>query len=164
MNKNIFLILCALPAFFAGCASYRPTLAVDSLPAANYNLAKNTKVSNSETVRSGDGVWVKGLDEWEGEISGIAKPESKFSKLQIGLREDDVVKFLGKADDRTFRISGKAFIPLYMGSGRSNVETIYNGQGRLIYSRGGGSDHHMYLTWIIHNENEFYSPAKDAKQ
>lgn len=157
MKINSTLLACLTTLLLTACASHRPTLQVENLAVANYDISKNRPITNSESVRSGDGTAIKGLDNWEGEITGIPTAGSKFSRLQIGLREDDVITYLGKPSDRTFRLSGKAFIPFYYGSGKSEVESIYNGQGRLIYSRGSGNDPYMYLTWIIHNPNENYA-------
>lgn len=123
-----------------------------------YDLSKNKPVDDSTQVESGQGTLVKGIDDWEGEISGIPAPGSKFTQLKIGMPIEQVYQILGQPSDQGGHITGKAWIPFYHGSDRSRYELVYQGQGRLIFSQqggwgwGGGGSH--FLTWIIHSANE----------
>jgi hypothetical protein len=125
-------------------------------PKIGPGMNANGEVVNSKLVEAGYGQKVKGLDDWEGEITGKPRAGSKFANLKIGMSAQQVLGMLGQPDDQGSHPTGKAFIPFYFGSDKYRYEVVYRGQGRLIFSSGaafawGGSAH---LTWIIHNANE----------
>jgi hypothetical protein len=98
---------------------------------------------------------VKGINDYEGEITGNPAPNSKFSKLQIGMPVRQVTDLAGPATDQGAYITGKAWIPFYFGADRHRFEMTYKGQGRLIFAGGGMGDFsNGHLIWIIHNSNE----------
>jgi len=114
------------------------------------------QVVDSKLVEAGYGRKVKGLEDWEGEITGKSAPNSKFNKLQIGMGMKQSMDLAGTPTDQGAYISGKAFIPFYFGSDRYRYELVYKGMGRLIFAGGsgfyqGGGGH---LIWIIHNPTE----------
>lgn len=115
----------------------------------------NGDVIDSTKVESGYGQKVKGINDFEGEISGVPAPNSRFAPLQIGMGIRQVVDIVGPPTDQGAYITGKAFIPFYFGSDRSRFELIYRGQGRLIFAGGsianpsGGN-----LIWIINSAAE----------
>jgi hypothetical protein len=113
-------------------------------------------VIDSKKVEAGSGTKVKGIGDWEGEITGRPVPGSKFSELKIGMSSQQVLNLLGQPNDAGSHVTGKAFIPFYFGSDRARYETVYKGQGRLIFAMGGGmfGSGSMNLIWIIHNANE----------
>lgn len=113
------------------------------------------EVVDSSLVEAGHGRTVKGIDDWEGEITGKPFPGSKFTELKIGMSRAEVEDRIGKPTDEGAYITGKAFIPFYYGSDRSRIELAYKGQGRLIFSTdaGWGTDP-GHLTWIIYNRND----------
>jgi hypothetical protein len=113
------------------------------------------EVIDASKVESGYGVTVKGLNDFEGEITGIAAPGSPFSQLKIGMGIRQVTDIAGPPTDQAAYITGKAFIPFYFGSDRNRFELIYRGQGRLIFAGGsvgnyGGGN----LIWIINSASE----------
>lgn len=145
-----------------GCAQMgRSTSEAPSSPAAAAPAATpggmNSKgeVVDSSKVSAGSGHRVKGINNWEGEITGKPGPRSQFTKLQIGMSMRQVTDLIGPPTDRGAYITGKAFIPFYFGSDRHRYEFVYKNQGRLIFAGGslgdltGGN-----LTWIIHNGTE----------
>jgi hypothetical protein len=89
------------------------------------------EVTDSKKVEAGYGQKVKGLGDWEGEITGKPAPGSKFTQLQIGMPMRQVMDLIGQPSDQGAYITGKAWIPFYF-----------------------GSDRHRYVIWIIHNANE----------
>jgi hypothetical protein len=112
-------------------------------------------VIDSSKVESGSGRTVKGLNDYEGEITGNPAPNSKFTKLQIGMPVRQVTDLAGPPTDQGAYITGKAWIPFYFGADRHRFEMTYKGQGRLIFAGGGMGDFTSgYLIWIIHNPNE----------
>jgi hypothetical protein len=112
-------------------------------------------VVDSSKVEAGSGRTVKGLNDYEGEITGSPAPNSKFGKLQIGMPVRQVTDLAGPPTDQGAYITGKAWIPFYFGADRHRFEMTYKGQGRLIFAGGGMGDFTSgHLIWIIHNPNE----------
>ena len=98
---------------------------------------------------------VKGINGWEGEISGKPAPGSKFTKLQIGMSMKQVIDLVGQPTDQGTYVTGKAWIPYYYGSDRYRHEMVYKSQGRLIFAGGSSGDYSSgNLISIIHNAQE----------
>ena len=112
-------------------------------------------VVDSSKVEAGSGRAVKGLNGYEGEITGNPARNSKFARLQIGMSAKQVTDLAGPPTDQGAYVTGKAFIPFYFGSDRHRFEMTYKGQGRLIFAGGGMGDFSSgNLIWIIHTPNE----------
>jgi hypothetical protein len=173
LDSPLLVSTCVCAAVFAvGCSSVKekmgmapdaPAAAAPAAPAPAPAAATGVKpgmnaqgaVIDSSKVESGSGRTVKGLNDYEGEITGIPAPNSKFTKLQIGMPMRQVVDLVGPPTDQGTYITGKAFIPFYFGSDRHRFEMTYKGQGRLIFAGGGMGDYSSgNLIWIIHNANE----------
>ncbi|ODU09951.1 MAG: hypothetical protein ABS84_05710 [Rubrivivax sp. SCN 71-131] len=112
------------------------------------------EVIDSSKVESGYGQKVKGVGDWEGEITGKPAPGSKFTKLQIGMSRQQVLDIVGQPTDQGAYVTGKAWIPFYFGADRYRHELAYKGQGRLIFAGSGGFDSNAHLVWIIHNATD----------
>jgi hypothetical protein len=113
------------------------------------------EVVDASKVEAGHGQKVKGLNDYEGEITGIPAPNSKFTQLQIGMGMKQVTDIAGPPTDQGAYITGKAFIPFYFGSDRHRFELIYKGEGRLIFAGGSfGNFNSGNLIWIIHCATE----------
>ncbi|QNK71262.1 hypothetical protein [Variovorax sp. PAMC26660] len=153
----------------AGCASRggsgsqpqaapAPAAAAPAAPArsgSGAGMDGRGNVTDSSKVEAGSGRTVKGLNGYEGEITGNPARNSKFTRLQIGMSARQVTDLAGQPTDQGAYITGKAFIPFYFGSDRHRFEMTYKGQGRLIFAGGGMGDFSSgNLIWIIHNANE----------
>ena len=161
---SIALLALGSGALLSGCLSNSPKnetasssapapAAKPSGPAPGMN--SNGQVVDSKLVEAGRGQTVKGMDGWEGEITGKAAPNSKFSRLQIGMSMRQVTDIAGQPSDQGAYVTGKAWIPFYFGSDRYRHEMVYKGQGRLIFAGGSVGDYTSgHLIWIIHNANE----------
>jgi hypothetical protein len=112
------------------------------------------EVTDSKNVEAGYGTKVKGLEGWEGEITGKPAPGSKFTQLQIGMSRAQAYSIVGQPSDQGAYVTGKAFIPFYYGSDRYRYEAAYKGMGRLIFAGSGGFDSNTHLVWIIHNKTD----------
>ena len=119
-----------------------------------YDLSKNTAVTDSSKVESGQGTQVTGINDWQGEITGLPAANSKFTRLKIGMPQQQVIDLIGQPTDQGAYVTGKAFIPFYFGSDKTRWEMVYKGQGRLIFSNQSGFGTGYYLTWVIHNASE----------
>ena len=141
----------AAPAAAAPAAKTPP-------PKSTAGMDASGRVIDSSKVQAGSGKQVKGKDDWEGEITGIPAPGSKFTKLQIGMGMREVMDLAGAPTDQGAYVTGKAFIPWYFGSDKHRQELVYKGMGRLIFASGGGfgwgGSSGGNLVWIIHNSNE----------
>lgn len=165
------LAVLAFAATLAGCSSNGGLAQSDSPSAAQPvataaapaksgvlpGMNEKGEVVDSKKVEAGHGQKVKGINDWEGEITGKPAKDSKFNQLKIGMSVAQVQKLLGDADDEGAYMTGKAWIPFNFGSDRSRVERVYKNQGRLIFAAGagfgfGGSS--ANLIWIIHNAKE----------
>jgi hypothetical protein len=122
--------------------------------AGGYDLSKNKPVTDSTKVVAGEGTQVKGINDWQGEISGIPTTNSRFTKLRIGMSGKEVTDLLGNPTDHGQYITGKIFIPFYFGSDRIRQEYVYKGEGRLILAQQSAGDTSSVLVWIIHNATE----------
>jgi hypothetical protein len=115
----------------------------------------NGEVIDASKVESGYGQKVKGINDFEGEITGIPAPNSKFTELKIGMGFRQVESIAGPPTDQGAYITGKAFIPFYFGSDRTRSEFVYKGEGRLIFAGGSFGDlSGGNLIWIIHSATE----------
>ena len=113
------------------------------------------QVIDTKVVQEGYGQRVKGLDDWEGEITGVPAPGSKFTQLKIGMGMQQAKDLVGQPTDQGGYITGKAFIPWYFGSGKYRHELVYKGYGRLIFASPSSFDFASgKLVWIIHSANE----------
>jgi hypothetical protein len=113
------------------------------------------EVVDASKVESGYGRKVKGINDFDGEVTGVSLPGSAFSQLQIGMGMKQVLDILGPPTDQGAYITGKAFIPFYFGSDRNRTELLYRGQGRLIFAGGSfGNLGAANLIWVINSATE----------
>jgi len=159
---QLTLALCA-SALVASCgtAGKSQSSSAGAAPAAQ-SAAKSTagmnaqgEVVDSKLVEAGSGKAVKGINDWEGEITGIPAPGSKFAQLQIGMSMRQVTDMIGQPSDQGGHVTGKAWIPWYFGSDKYRHEMVYKGMGRLLFASPSGFDFGSgNLIWIIHNKSE----------
>ncbi|MEI7613326.1 MAG: hypothetical protein WCK63_10480 [Betaproteobacteria bacterium] len=115
----------------------------------------NNSQSSAPTTSSEKSTTVKGLNGWEGEITGKPAAKSRFTSLQIGMSMRQSTDIAGQPTDRGAYMTGKAWIPFYFGSDKHRYELVYRGQGRLIFAGGSLGDFSGgNLIMIIHNESE----------
>lgn len=134
-------------ALLAGCESLKSTSA--SSPTAVPSAAVGTEVKPGATQQ------VKGINGWEGGITGNPAANSKFTKLQIGMGMRQATDIAGPPTDQGAYVTGKAWIPFYFGSDRYRHELTYKGQGRLIFAGGSlGNISSGNLILIVHNSSE----------
>ena len=126
-----------------------PAAAPAPAPAAKAQPPAPAPVAASDTVH------VKGLSDWEGDITGKPAAGSKFTRLTIGMGMRQVTDITGQPTDQGAYVTGKAWIPFYYGGDRYRHELVYKGQGRLIFA-GGSAGYYTQgsLIWIIHNASE----------
>ncbi|AKJ30478.1 hypothetical protein [Caldimonas brevitalea] len=136
-------------------ATVKPGTPAAAAGKAAAGMNSQGEVVDSSKVEAGQGRKVKGLNDWEGEITGKPAPRSKFTKLQIGMTMRQAVNIAGQPSDEGAYITGKAWIPFYFGGDRHRYEMVYKGQGRLVFAGGSLGDYTGgNLIWIIHNANE----------
>jgi len=143
----------------APAAAAAATPATAAKPAASAGakpgMDAQGNVIDSSKVEAGSGRTVKGINDYEGEITGNPARNSKFTGLQIGMSMKQVTDIAGQPTDSGAYMTGKAWIPFYFGGDRHRMELTYKGQGRLIFAGGSlGNYTGGNLVWIIHNPNE----------
>ena len=128
--------------------------AAPSAPKIGPGMNAAGEVTDPKKVEAGYGQKIKGLNDWEGEITGKPAPGSKFTQIKIGMPMKQVMDLVGQPTDQGAYITGKAFIPFFWGSDRYRYELVYKGQGRLIFAGSSGFDTSASLVWIIHSAAE----------
>ena len=71
------------------------------------------------------------------ETASPPPPSSPLAQVHQGMRMAEVTQAAGQPTDTCTHITGKAFIPLYVGNDKEVTELLYTGQGRVILSGGG---------------------------
>jgi hypothetical protein len=153
MMKHRLEVTAALMAacVLAACQTTQGGAATAPAPAPAAAAPVPAKPAEGDTRR------VKGINDWEGDITGKPGPGSRFTQLQIGMPMKQVTDLVGAPTDQGAYVTGKAFIPFYYGGDRYRHELVYKGQGRLIFAGGNGwrgSYGSGNLIWIIHNPAE----------
>ena len=143
-NRYAFVAAAIIASFLlTGCQTAQKSGSTASAaPSAKAESPKDTQT-------------VKGINGWEGEISGKPAPGSRFTRLKIGMSMKQVTDLVGQPTDQGTYVTGKAWIPYYYGSDRYRHEMVYKGQGRLIFAGGSAGDYSsLHLISIIHNAQE----------
>ncbi|OGB25980.1 MAG: hypothetical protein A3I66_09835 [Burkholderiales bacterium RIFCSPLOWO2_02_FULL_57_36] len=143
MSLNFKMLVLAGVAVIAGCASQQPTQ--NSAAAANEPVTKpqtsaiaanETPVKSRRSTTPGARVVKSKNGDFDGEVIGTAAPQSKFSKLQIGMSTREVSNLIGVADDELRHETGKRWIPFYFGGDVQRVQSFYKGEGCLTFTAG----------------------------
>ena len=74
----------------------------------------------------------------QGEIIGNIPADSKFSKITINMPMKQVYDLIGQPTDTKSYMTGKAFIPFYMGNDAARFDALYKGEGRITFAGGSG--------------------------
>ena len=123
---------------------------VAAAPAADTSAAKSGKPSETgkpRMMKSRDGTF-------EGEVYGNIPAGSKWSRLVIGMHQDEVERILGgTSHDVRVMPTGKAFIPFYYGTDRHRYEVVYRGQGSVSYTGGSWGGGRGVLMMINYDPN-----------
>jgi len=153
--------LMASAALLGGCETVKSVTGSGSsaapapAPAAAPAPAPAPAPAAKAAAPAGDTVHVKGINDWEGDITGKPAANSKFTKLTIGMGMRQATDIAGQPTDQGAYVTGKAWIPFYFGSDRYRHELVFKGQGRLIFAGGSAGDYSSgHLIWIIHNAAE----------
>ena len=142
--------------FMSGCVS-NPSQSekTDAAPPTQASASKKDDVKEAPKVEAAKGTTVKGINGWEGEITGKPAANSKFKPLQIGMSMKQATDLVGQPTDQGAYMTGKAWIPFYFGSDRHRYEMAFKGQGRLVFAGGSLGDYTGgNLIMIIHNSQE----------
>ncbi len=150
---------CVLGLLLAGCVT-RPD---GKLPESVWQcpdgqvdaVASNPPVDDVRYASVAQALPVRGLNGWEGEISGQPVPGGKFAQLLIGMRPREVAARIGAPNDYGSYVTPRASGQLrYFGGDDSRYEMVYAGSGRLIFSTRSGFGPGRYLTWIVHGAQQ----------
>jgi len=126
--------------------------AVPCTPAAAAQAAAKEEPAGS--AASAGRKEVKGINDWTGYVQGTPARNSKFTKLKIGMGEKEVIDLIGTPTDQSMHMTGKAWIPFYVGSGKREVWFHYKGVGRLLFADNAGFTTDTGLIGIEHDASE----------
>jgi hypothetical protein len=138
----------------SGSSTAPAAAATPSGPKIGPGMNAAGEVIDVKKVESGYGQKVKGINDWEGEITGKPAPGTKFTQVKIGMSAKQVMDIVGQPTDQGAYVTGKAWIPFYFGADRYRYELAYKGQGRLIFAGSAGFDSNSHLIWIIHSASD----------
>lgn len=134
------IIILMLAGLLTACASSQ-TKTASTQPAAT--PAAPPAPRNTQIVKSTDG-------SLEGEVVGTIAPNSRFSKLKIGMTLSEVNALIKAPDDLKRHETGKRWIPFYYGNDAQRMQALYIGEGCLTYTGGnvfgGGSNQLIRIT------------------
>ena len=74
------------------------------------------------------------------EVVGTPAPDSKFSKINVGMYSKQVMDLIGQPTDQKTYMTGKAWIPFHFGGDNARTEYHYKGEGTLTFAHGGVGD------------------------
>ena len=110
LTAAVLLSACANMPGMSGTKSEAPaTAAPATAPAAKTGPGMNERgeVVDVKKVEAGYGQKVKGVGDWEGEITGKPAPGSKFTPLKIGMSAKQVTDIVGQPTDQGAYVTGK---------------------------------------------------------
>ncbi|MDD2558429.1 MAG: hypothetical protein RBR43_00275 [Desulfuromonadaceae bacterium] len=91
------------------------------------------------------------------QIIGEIPSSSKFDKISLGMSMKQVSDLIGPPTDTKYYMTGKAFIPFYLGHDRSRFETLYKEEGRITFTGSAGIGGSGYKVYQI-----IYDPTEDG--
>lgn len=77
-----------------------------------------------------------------------------FAQIKEGMSMDEVFALIGRPEDTSNHITGKAFIPYYYGGDTHRTELIYKGKGRIIFSPRHAFTQSMGVVEVVYNPDE----------
>jgi outer membrane protein assembly factor BamE (lipoprotein component of BamABCDE complex) len=112
MVKAVYLALLLISAIGWGCASFQR----GGDPAAG--SAQGGEVA--EQAKTG--------------VAAVPD-DSPLAKIQIGMSDSEVRTALGEPSSQNAYMTGKSWIPFYYGPDASRRDYVYDGIGRVVFSR-----------------------------
>jgi hypothetical protein len=147
----------------SGDGKYRGVLTEVSVDAENKKLRKYCKKAmkglpegSSETYKSGEQSLAKYIKEpvplepqmdflSETGKETLASGKHPFSEVEEGMSMQEVQVVVGYPTNTTSKMTGKAFIPFYQGGDSGRMYSLYQGLGRIEYSRTNAYS----STWLV---------------
>lgn len=112
----------------SACGTRQAPVASEAPAATTASAARSGPGAQTATSRDGS---------YQGEITGTARPGSRFAQLRIGMDMQETQALLGRAPDRLHTYeSGKRWIPFYFGNDARRMQVLYRGEGCLIFTGG----------------------------
>jgi len=78
---------------------------------------------------------------------------SNLAKVEAGMNDAEVRKILGDPDDANAYMTGKGWIPFYYGPDTHRTDWMYEGQGRVVFSRNRWSGG-LSVVNVLYNPDE----------
>ena len=78
--------------------------------------------------------------------------DSPLAKITVGMSDTDVRKALGEPTTQNAYMTGKSWIPFYYGPDTSRTDYVYDGIGRVVFSRSRYSGQ-LAVIDVVHDPN-----------
>jgi len=138
MTRTTTMAVLIAAAGMLGCARRAPAPA---------HAPATTRTTTSETGEAA--MWAR---------EGTPPPAgSKLAKVKAGMTPREVEDILGRPDDENAYITGKMFIPWYMGRDRNRRAYFYKGLGRVVFQGAGGFSQNHTVRFVD------YDPTEDGR-
>ncbi len=94
-------------------------------------------------------------NDTESSIQKTAIPSnSPFSKIKKDMGVNQVFDIIGHPTDQEAYVTGKAFIPFYMGSDTSQIVYYYKGMGQIYFTGGGAMGGGGRVIEVVYDPSE----------
>jgi hypothetical protein len=137
MKNNLFLVGIAGLSLLAGAGC--ETTQADK-PAATPKPAK-VETKKAEAAKAP-------------KVSVPVPADSPFAKIKVGMGMKEVADLIGQPTDTSAHVTGKAFIPYYYGGDTHRVESLYKGQGRIVFAPAHAFSGDLRVIEINYNASE----------
>jgi len=129
MVKTVYLALLLVSVIGWGCASFQKSDASATEKAKGSEVAEKAK-------------------------TGIAAvpDDSPLAKITIGMSDSEVRTALGEPSSQNAYMTGKSWIPFYYGPDASRTDYVYDGIGRVVFSRNQYSGQ-LKVIDVVHAPN-----------
>ena len=93
--------------------------------------------SNQQSKENNNVKTTQAQSHGESDIIGTPAPDSKFSKIKIGMSPQHVMDTIGRPTDQKQYRTAKSWLPYYYGNDSVRREFIYKNEGRLTFGGNG---------------------------
>lgn len=124
MNAKLRVVVVALPAVIAGCAT-GPDPATRELIEQQSAALHGPDMEPTETASTPEELTTTASTATSGD----------FSRIRVGMSDTEVREILANPDDENVGLSGRAFNPFYWGPNQQRATWTYKGKGRIVFDR-----------------------------
>lgn len=129
MRFHVSALVAAAAIALSACGTVSDKLAGKGASAEPAAASSASPYGPARLVKSRDG-------RFDGEVFGQASVGGKFAKVQIGMEFSEVTNLIGAPANMSRHETGKRWIPFYYGNDVQRMQTLYKGDGCLVFTGG----------------------------